>query len=406
MVTFEQALKNILNNARALSVEKIAIEDSVGRILQEEIVSDLEMPPFDKSAMDGYAVCSLDTQNAFVKLKCMGIIQAGGGSTDRLKRGECIKIMTGAAIPKGADCVIMIEDTREARSANRSEGYFVQILKKVKKGENVCLRGEDIKNGQKLFRKEKLIYSSDIATLAAMGRSFIKVVRRPTVAILNTGGEIVPLGTRLGKHKIYNSNGPMLEALLRFDGFRPISLGIVKDNVSQLERALRQGLGADILLISGGVSMGDYDLIPAILKKIKVKEVFHKVNIKPGKPLFFGVKNKTLIFGVPGNPVSNFLAYFIFIRPVMYKMAGLKLSIGVFKEGVLKEVFRKKTARRQFVLVKILKKGGDYDLFPLGSHGSADILSLSKADGFMVVSENENVIKKNRRMHFITWKDL
>lgn len=406
MVTFEQALKNILNNARVLSIEKVVIEDSVGRILQEDIYSGLEMPPFDKSAMDGYAVCCLDTQDAYAKLECIGIIQAGESFNGRLKRGECVQIMTGAPMPKGADSVVMIEDTKEARSANRNEGYFVRILKKVKTGENVCLRGEDIKKGQKLFRKGERIFSPDTAVLAAMGRRFVKVIRPPTVAILNTGGEIVPVGTKLCKNKIYNSNGPMLEALHRFDGILPVSLGIVKDNVRQLERALRQGLKADILLISGGVSMGAYDLIPAALRNIKVKEVFHKVNIKPGKPLFFGVKNKTLIFGVPGNPVSNFLAYFVFIRPAIYKMMGLKPSGAAFKDGILVKEFRKKTDRRQFVLVKVLKRGNYYYLSVLDSHGSADILSLSKADGFMMVNENKSVIKKNTKMRFITWKEL
>lgn len=409
MVTFKQALRNILKSARVLPVEKVAIEDSVGRILQEDVCSGLEMPPFDKSAMDGYAVYSLDTQNSYAKLECIGIIQAGEGFSVRLKRGECVKIMTGAPLPKGADGVVMIEDTKEARgprSANRNQADFVQILKKVKRGQNVCRQGEDIKKGQKLLKKGKIIFSADVAVLAALGRRFVKVIAQPKVVILNTGGEIVSAGTRLGKYKIYNSNGPMLEALLKFDGFRPVSLGIVKDNAARLERALRPALKADILLISGGVSMGDYDLIPAVLKKIKVKEVFHQVNIKPGKPLFFGVRNKTLVFGVPGNPVSNFLVYYLFILPAIYKMTQGKSAQSAFKEGVLRKEFHKRTPRRQFVLIKVLKKDNHYDLLPLGSHGSADILSLSKADGFMVVGENESMIRKNRRMRFITWKEL
>lgn len=399
MIKFEEALKKILENTLTLPARKISIQEAGGMILQEDISSGIEMPPFDKSAMDGYAVNSLDTKSYPVRLKCLGLIQAGDVFTKRLQRGECVKIMTGAPLPKGADSVIMIENTRE-------DAGFVEVREPVKKGENVCFRAEDIKRGDKVLEKGKRISPSEVGILATVGRRFVKVIPKPKVAILNTGGEIVPLGGKLARFKIYNTNGSMLEALLKCDGIKPRVLGIARDSVKQLNRAIRKGLSDDILLISGGVSMGDYDLIPEVLKNAGVKQIFHKVNIKPGKPLFFGVKNKTVIFGIPGNPVSNFLSYLIFIRPAINKMMGYKYCKPPFKEGIVSARFHTRAGRRHFVLVKVLEERGSFYLSPVDSHGSADTLSLSKADGFMMVDEGAPIVQSGSKIKFITWKEI
>lgn len=399
MIKFEEALKRILENTLTLPARKIPIQEAVGMILQEDIRSGIEMPPFDKSAMDGYAVNSLDTKECPVRLKCLGLIQAGDVFTKRLKRGECVKIMTGAPLPKGADSVILVEDVSE-------DAGFVEVSKPVKKGENVCFRAEDIKRGDRVLEKGKKISPSEVGILATVGRCFVKVIPKPKAAILNTGGEIVPLGSKLARFKIYNTNGPMLKTLLKCDGIKPRVLGIAKDNVQQLSRAIRKGLTDDILLISGGVSMGDYDLIPEVLKNAGVKQIFHKVNIKPGKPLFFGVKNKTVIFGIPGNPVSNFLSYLIFVRPAIRKMMGYKGCKPPFKEGIVRKEFRTKAGRRHFVLVKAIEQEGHLYLLPVESHGSADTLSLSKADGFMMVDEGAPIVQSGSKIKFITWKEI
>jgi molybdopterin molybdotransferase len=196
----------------------------------------------------------------------------------------------------------------------------------------------------------------------------------------------------------------MLNSLLKLDGIEPQTLGIVKDDAARLKQAAIRGLKADIFLVSGGVSMGDYDFVPEVLTSLGVKKIFHKVNIKPGKPLFFGIENRTLVFGIPGNPVSNFLSYLAFIKPAIQKMMGYKEYNCGFKEGIVEEEFYTKPGRRYFALVKISKKQNHYYLSPITSRSSADTLSLSKADGFMVVDENSGLIKKNSRIKFLTWK--
>ncbi len=399
MLSYEQAINCILKNAHILPFQKVPIEDSVGRVLNEDIHSKIEMPPFDKSAMDGYAVNSEGIKTCPLKLKCLGIIEAGEIFSKRPKKGECVKIMTGAALPKNTDSIVMIENTRQAKG-------YVEILKKVTKGENVCFRGEDLNPREKVLGKGTKILSSHVGILATVGRRFVKVTGIPRVVVLNTGAEIVPIGNRLTKNKIYNSNGPMLCALLKSEGITPKFLGIAKDTVSELKKAITEGLRFDMFLISGGVSMGDFDLVPDVLRTLGVKKIFHKLNIKPGKPLFFGRKNKTLVFGIPGNPVSNFLSYLIFIRPALNKMAGCRNFKPEFKEGILEAGFHSKAGRKHFVLVKIAKKEENFYLTPVESHGSADVAALSKADGFMVIEQDTSYVKKKSKIKFITWKIL
>ncbi|MBL7071425.1 MAG: molybdopterin molybdotransferase MoeA [Candidatus Omnitrophica bacterium] len=397
MIEFEQALKLILRNSKELGAETVLVDNSVGRSLAEDVYSKLQMPPFNKSAMDGYALKAIDVTDSHVRLKCVGFIEAGQTFRKRVRRGECVKIMTGAPLPQDTDSVVMVEETRRF-------GELVGIARAVKRGQNVCVQGEDIKKGEKVLVRRRVISVSDVALLAAVGKKYVKVIKRPEVGVLNTGGEIIPAGRRLPGNKIYNSNGPQLLALLKSDGIRPHFLGIAKDDLRELKKAVRKGLEKDILLISGGVSQGDYDLVPSVLKSLGVKEVFHKIKVKPGKPLFFGKYKNRLIFGIPGNPVSNFLAYLLFIRPALSKMSGGELCEGVFKEGVLTKTFCHKIGRKHFVPAKISKRGSRYYVYPVESHGSADILALSKANGFMIVDRDCRLVKAKSKIEFITWK--
>lgn len=394
MVSFEDALSKVLRNTPVLSAEKIPVEDSAGYVLAEDIYSRTDMPPFNKSAMDGYALKAQDIVKIPAKLKCIGIIPAGRSFNKYIKTGQCVKIMTGAAVPRGADSVVMVENTRKVKKN-------VTIFSSVRTGQNICAKGEDIKRNQKIAKRGTEISLSDIALFAAAGKQFINVVRKPRAAFFNTGDEIVSLAKRLTKNKIYNSNGPQLTALLKSCGITAEFLGIIKDRPRYLREAIKEGMKYDLLLISGGVSMGDYDFIPKILRDLGVKEIFHNVKIKPGKPLFFGVYGKTIIFGIPGNPVSNFTVFILFIRMVIYKMMGRQKCKPEFKEGIVENRFHHKTGRKHFVPVKAVKKKGLYFLKPVNSHGAADIVSLSNSDGFMVIDED---IKTGEKVKFITWK--
>lgn len=394
MISFEQALNIVTKNTKRLSSIKISVENSIGYILAENIYSKINMPPFNKSAVDGYAVISDDIKTIPIKLKSVGLIQAGENFKSKIKSGECVKIMTGAALPKYLDSIVMVEYTT-------TNGKNVEIRNSVKKWQNVCFKAEDIKKGEKILKKNIIISTSSIALLATIGKTFVKVIRKPVVAILNTGGEIVPPGKKLTKWKIYNSNGLQLISLLKIDGIKTNFLGIAKDNHQDLNTAIKKGLNSDIFLISGGVSMGDYDLVPNILKKFGIKEIFHNVNIKPGKPLFFGKKEKTLVFGIPGNPVSNFLAYQIFIKPVIYKMSGYKYYKPIFKTGILTQKFYQKKGRKHFILANVNEK--NY-ITLVKSNGSADIMALSQANCFIIANEDVSYIKPNSKVEFIKWE--
>jgi len=397
MIEFDEALKKIIQYTPVLTSELVPVEKAIGKILCENIIAKINMPPFNKSAMDGFAVQLKDVTSIPISLKCCGLIQAGEQTPNKINPKECIKIMTGAPLPKNADTVIKVEDTVQKNDS-------IKILTTLQKGQNICFKGEDIKVGQKLLHKGICLCSSHIALISSMGKKKIKVGQQPIVAILNTGGEIIPPGQILPPYKIYNSNGPMLSALLNSDAIPNKFLGIARDNDKELTLAIKKGLTYDILLISGGVSMGDYDLVPGILKKMGIKKIFHKVRIKPGQPLFFGVKKKTLIFGIPGNPVSNFLAYHIFILPTIKKMMGYQSFMPQFQNGLLKKNFRQKTGRKHFVLVQITKVNHQYHIYPVKCHGSADIYALSQSNGFMIIEKNQTFIKQGSKVKFFTWK--
>ncbi len=393
MISFELAIETVLKHAAVLPAVKTRVEDAVGRVLLENIRSGIDMPPFNKSAVDGYAVRAAEVAPG-TELGNLGLVQAGEAFNWKVPPGACVKIMTGAPVPPGLDAVVMVEDTLE-------QDGLVKFEAGIGKGANIALRGEDIKKGRKILGRGTLIGVSHIAALAAVGRSHVMTGALPVASLINTGGEIVAPGAKLGRNRIYNSNGPMLAALLKTDGINAAPL-IVRDDEKRLRTVLGRALKADILLISGGVSMGDYDLVPAVLKALGVKEIFHKVKVRPGKPMFFGMKGRTLVFGIPGNPVANFMAYLAYIRPAIRKMAGRVDYAPEFKDGVCSSGFEPKTPRRALVLSTVRAKTA-YTLAEVSNNGSADILALARANGFTMVKEGGSV-KKNGKAEFISWE--
>ncbi|HNW44197.1 MAG TPA: molybdopterin molybdotransferase MoeA [Elusimicrobiales bacterium] len=392
MITFEEAVETVLKHAKPLPGVSTRIEAAVGRTLLEEVRSPIDMPPFNKSAVDGYAVRAADLDKGLA-LRCAGVVQAGENFKGRLQPGCCVKIMTGAPVPAGADAVVMVEYAA-------GHNGLVKFAEGRKKGANIALRGEDIKKGQRILPRGTVLDISHIAVLAAVGRSHVKTGALPAVSLVNTGGEIVPPGARLAGNRIYNSNGPMLSAMLKTDGVCAAPV-IVRDDAKKMKAALAGALRADITLISGGVSMGDYDLVPAVLKSLGVKEVFHNVRVRPGKPMFFGVKGDRLVFGIPGNPVANFMAYLAYIRPAILKMACRPDYAPKFRAGTCAVNFEPKTPRRALVLSKV-KAVCEYSLSEVSNNGSADILALAGANGFTMVAEG-GIIKKGEKAKFIGW---
>ena len=351
MITFEEAISAVLKNARALPPETVRLEESVGRALAGDVF---------------------------------------GG---KVPAGACVKIMTGAPVPPGADAVVMVEETSE-------KDGLVRFSSGIKKGANIARRAEDIKKGQLILKRGTVIKISHIAALAAAGRGAVRCGALPTVSLVNTGGEIIPPGRPLGKNQIYNSNGPMLAAMLKTDGINAAPV-IVRDDAKLLKAALAKALKADITLISGGVSMGDYDLVPGLLKALGVKKIFHTVRVRPGKPMFFGVKGRKLVFGIPGNPVANFLAYLAYIRPAIRRMAGRPDFAPAFLDGTCAAAFNPRTARRALVLSTVSAKAG-FSLAGVSNNGSADILALAEAGGFTLVPEG-GAIKKGEKAKFLAW---
>jgi molybdopterin molybdotransferase len=398
MLKYESALKAVLEKAKRLEAVTIHPENASGCVLAENLKAEFDMPPFAKSAMDGYALRVRDLENAPGELKCTGTVKAGGKFAGAVGKGECVKIMTGAPLPGGADCVVMVEETE-----NTGRRGYVRMRRRARRWQNVCFKGEDIKRGKVILKKGMIIRGPEAGICAALGRARIKVYRRPRVAVLNTGDEIIEPGGRRSAEKIYNSNGPMLRAALSALGIKAGYLGIAADRKDELERSIRRGLKNDILLLSGGVSMGDFDLVPRVLRKCGVREVFHRVKIKPGKPVYFGVKDGKLVFGVPGNPVSTYLTFLVLIKPAVEKMMGKKPVLDV-RRGVLKENYRQKAGRKHFVPGVVREEKRELHVHPVaGYHGSADITSLSPANAFMIVGETVTSLKKNTPVNVLMY---
>ena len=394
MIDFSIALELVGDIAQTLDTISIPVVDSVGYVTAEDIFSPLDMPPFVKSAMDGYAFRNKLKDFTKIEMKNIGIVAAGDFFSEKIGARECISIMTGAPLPDSTDAVIPIENTEK-------DGDLITFHKNMVTGANVCMKGEDISEGELILKKKTLLKTSHIALISAAGLKSIKVIKKPKIAILNTGSEIIEPGETLKKGQIYNSNGQMLKAMCNILNFHTNYIGIAPDDEDSLKKAIQKGLKYDILIISGGVSMGEFDLVPEILLDQGVKKIFHKVKVKPGKPLFFGQHSNGLVFGLPGNPLSNFVGFTLFVSTAMRKMSAQKDIYPKFESGTMTKEFRQRPSRKNFYTATIEYKDGKYFVTPVNSNGSADIMSLSKADGFLIANEDISVIKKGEKVEFI-----
>jgi len=400
MIRFEEALNIIHDSVKIIETESIKLHDSLGRILAENVVSDMNMPPFDKSAMDGYACRYEDIRNA---LEVVELIPAGEIPQKKIGKNQCAKIMTGAMIPEGADCVLMVEHTKETEDGKIvytkevREIEVCNIEPSEKQQLNICYLGEDIKKGDVVIKKGIKIRAQDIATMASVGYTSVSVYRKPKVAVIPTGNEIVEPEIIPSVSQIRNSNGSQLVAQLKSIGIDAWYQGIARDTeeetMKMIEKAYHEN---DIILLTGGVSKGDFDLVPEILKKLQFKLLFQEISVQPGKPTVFGIRENKYCFGLPGNPVSSFVQFELLVKQLIsHLMGGIESSI-VLKLPLSKDYLRKRDDRLAF-LPAIINDAGEAQLIEY--HGSAHISGYSAAWGLVAVPLGVKEIKKGEKVN-------
>lgn len=396
MVSVEKALRTILINVKTLNSETAKLTDSLDRVTAKDIHSDIDIPAFDNSAMDGYAVRSCDTTGASKDkpkvLEVIDEIKAGVMPKKALKKRAAMRIMTGAPMPKGADSVVIVEHTKKPAKES------VEIYKQAKIGENVRKTGEDIKRGELVMPKGTLLKPSLVGILASLGMARVEVTRRPKIAILSTGDEMVDVRGKLELGKVRSSNTYTLYGqVLKYGGI-PKNLGIAGDNTRQLEKRIARGLDCDMILTSGGVSVGDYDLVKPVLAKMGTDIKFWKVAMRPGKPLAFGRLGKVLVFALPGNPVSSMVSFEIFVRPAILKMLGTREDCLKGIDAVLEERIIKRKGARYFLRAKTRWENSAFFTRTTGAQGSGILKSMALANSLIILPEDCESAEKGEKV--------
>jgi molybdopterin molybdotransferase len=371
MLKLDEALQIVLRSARPLSGERVDLNHALHRVLAEDVASDMDMPPFDKALRDGYACRRADLGRVLTVIET---IPAGVAPTRAVGPNQCAKIMTGAALPRGADCVVMVEQTEPVgEGAIRFTGEWTP--------DHIARRGEDIERGQVVLTKGCRLGAPHVAVLASVGHVRPLVARRPKVAVIASGSELVAAAAQPGPSQIRNTNGPQLLAQLDAVGVEAKDYGIVKDTAADIDRVLKGALAEnDVVLVSGGVSVGDFDLIPAALRDHGVNLLFEKIAVKPGKPTVFGLREQTYCFGLPGNPVSTFVVFELMVKPFLYKLMGCDYAPFTIEMHLDEGVTRKDTDRQSWIPVR---RTSATTVRAVEYHGSAHIPALGEADGLI-----------------------
>jgi molybdopterin molybdotransferase len=402
VISVEEALEKVLGYVNLLETEERPILDCLGQVLAEDVASSVNVPPLDNSAMDGYALRAADIrgtdQGSPCLLRVIATLPAGSVSRRAVEPGTAIRIMTGAPIPEGADTVVKFEDTDETR--RKQVTSEIGILREIKAGANVRRAGEDITRGKLILGKGTVLRPSEIGVLASVGRSRLKVIRRPVVAILATGDELVEIDQELGPGQIYNSNTYGLAAQVERYGGLPRILGIARDRKRSLNEKLKKGLDSDLLITSGGVSMGDYDLVKDILAE-KGEITFWQVRMKPGKPLAFGRIGNLPLLGLPGNPVSSMLSFEIFARPAIFKMMGKPPRSKPVIQAVVDSPLENNDGRRVYVRARVEKSDERYLARVTGAQGSGILTSMALANGLIIIPEDKETIAAGEEVRVI-----
>ncbi len=395
-VSIEEAMDIIISSVDPLSYESVSIMDASNRVLYEDIISNIMLPPLDDSAMDGYAVVSGDTcgatSNDPVKLKIVGEVQAGGSLLGkRVIPGTAVRIMTGAPIPDGADSVIQFEDTQE------DDGY-VRILREVRKFDNYRFAGESIRKGDTVLSGGERLTSADIGLLASLNYKTVKVYRQPTVSIISTGDEIAEPGDEAKIDRIRNVNAYTLYSEIKKYSAIPDYLGIARDARQETREIFRKALKSDVVISTGGVSMGRYDFVKDIYDDLDIETQFEWVRVKPGRPCTFGKKQNTLVFGLPGNPVSTLTSFIQFVRPALLRLMGTRRISKPIVNAFLEEDFTKQSGKTHLLRGHFRIRNNEFYVSTTGNQKSSVLRSMSKANCLIIIPENITRVKMGERV--------
>lgn len=391
MWEFGQALKIVLEDTKPVESEWVALTRAHRRALAEDIVARNNVPYTDNSAMDGYAIRTGDVKSIPQDLKVVGVVACGKSVKKRLKPGEAMAIMTGAPIPESCDSVIPVEDTEAVGSG------IVRILRNIEPGKNVRYSGEDVRKGEVVLKRGTAIGPAELGMLASVGRKRVRVFRKPLVAILITGNEIIEPGEKLRPGKVRDINTFSLCGLVEKFGGVPLPLGIAGDERVKLVRKMKKGLNSDIMIISGGVSMGEFDFVREALTSLGYREKFWKVAMKPGMPISFGYIGRTPVFGLPGNPVSSMVSFLEFVRPLMMKLMERAVDLPEVS-AILRTPVEKKDNRRHFLRVKLDYRNHKYFASLTGPQGSGILKSMIECDGIAILPEDSKALKIGDRV--------
>ena len=382
MIPFEKAYDIVINSGFNTGTEAISFADSLNRILALDVFSDIDLPPFNKASVDGFACKKSDLGG---DLDIIETIPAGNWPSKSVEKSQCSRIMTGAPVPSGADCVIMVEDTEILQSGKvRFKGSFTK--------ENIAIKGEDVHKEDIVLKAGRIIRPQDIAVMASVGHVSVTVSKMPEVAVISSGSELVEPSEIPGISQIRNSNASQLLAQVAQAGASGKYYGIAADDEEQTLSIVKKAISEnDIVIITGGVSMGDFDFIPSVLERAGVKILFTRVAVQPGKPTTFGIHPGAIIFGLPGNPVSSFIQFELLIRPLIYKMMGCDWRPTVIPLPMGEKFTRKSAERMALIPVMITNEGF---VLPVEFHGSAHISALPYADGLIAIPVGKQILEK------------
>jgi molybdopterin molybdotransferase len=383
VLSFEQALAVVREKVSATrpqpKTESLPLHRVPGRVIGEDVIADRDYPPFNRSTRDGYAVRSADLGRVPSVLENRGEVRAGEYFSREIVVGDCLRIMTGAPVPTGADAVVMFEHT------HAQDDRRVEVLRAVQPWENVVRQGSEAPAGNVVIRRGRRLGAGEIGLLASVGKGQVRVAAQPRVAILPTGDEVVPIDGSPEWFQIRNSNAVTLATQVAAAGGIPVELQIAPDEKEALRRLIDQGLESDLLLLSGGVSMGTYDFVREVFTELGAEFYFQGVAIRPGKPLVFGRVRDKFLFGLPGNPVSTYVTFELFVRPALWLLQGAEFECPVFLRARLGKRFRQKSGLTAFMPARVEPHGADPVVNLVGWQGSGDLVGVTDANCFLVI---------------------